>query len=114
MSALTFVIDVPERRIANWDRQEGRYVRALAAVALQEFDALTTQMKTTVQCPLTIREQQVLERIARGKQMAAIAHDLQLSEKTVAYHSARVRRRLGVKTSAEAVSIAALNEWLQV
>lgn len=112
MSALNLVVDTPERHLPKWAELEGRHVRALAAIALHEFSRLTDADKSAAQCPLTERERQVLARIANGQQIAAIAYDLSLSEKTIEYHAGSLRKRLGAKSTAEAVAIATRNGWI--
>ena len=52
------------------------------------------------------RQQQVLQRMARGLLNKQIAWDLKISEKTVKMHRALLIDRLGVGTSAEAIRLA--------
>lgn len=112
MSALNLVLDTPERHLPKWAEREGRHVRALAVMALHEFSRLTDDLKIAARSPLTERERQVLSRIASGQQIAAIAYDLNLSEKTVEYHAGSLRKRLGARSTAEAVSVATRNGWI--
>ena len=55
-------------------------------------------------CPLTPRERECLQFIAAGDRVAAIAHRLALSEATVEAHLANARKRLGSRTTGEAVA----------
>lgn len=55
---------------------------------------------------LTRREREVLAWIAAGRRQADIAVTLGLSDRTVENHLRSARRRLGVKTTAQAVSMA--------
>ena len=53
---------------------------------------------------LTDREIQILQLVAAGRTNVAIAHELQLSPRTVAKHLEHVYRKLGVSSRAAAVS----------
>jgi DNA-binding NarL/FixJ family response regulator len=51
--------------------------------------------------PLSDREFEVYDLIGRGKSTKEIAHQLHLSEKTVAVHRARIKTKLGLKSAVE-------------
>ena len=51
--------------------------------------------------PLTAREAQVLALVASGKTNRAIAHELHISEKTVARHLSNIFDKTGVSTRLE-------------
>ena len=55
---------------------------------------------------LTKREREVLNWVAAGRRQADIAATLGLSERTIENHFRRIRRKLGARTTAEAVQIA--------
>lgn len=55
---------------------------------------------------LSQRELEVLEKIGAGKTTKQIAFDLALSPRTVDIHRANIKKKLGLKTSAEIVSFA--------
>jgi DNA-binding NarL/FixJ family response regulator len=55
---------------------------------------------------LTLREQEVLRELARGKSNKAIAETLWVSEDTVKSHLRRIYRKLDVGSRAEAVALA--------
>lgn len=55
---------------------------------------------------LSPRQSQVLSRLAEGKRIKQIAHELGLSERTVKMHRAAMLRSLGVRTNAEAIRLA--------
>ena len=55
---------------------------------------------------LSVRQREVLSRVAHGLLNKQIAFDLGISEKTVKMHRALMLERLGVGTSAEAIRIA--------
>jgi FixJ family two-component response regulator len=50
---------------------------------------------------LSTREREVLDRVLEGKQTRAIAAELFISPKTVEFHRARIREKLGVASLAE-------------
>ena len=54
---------------------------------------------------LSEREREVFEHVAAGQMNKAIAHDLQISERTVEVHRSQVMKKLGVKTLAQLVRI---------
>lgn len=54
---------------------------------------------------LTEREREVLERILDGQQTRRISGDLHISVKTVEFHRARIRERLGVSSQAQLFSL---------
>lgn len=55
---------------------------------------------------LSQRELEVLEKIGAGKTTKQIAHDLELSPRTVDIHRAHIKKKLELKTSAEIVAFA--------
>lgn len=58
---------------------------------------------------LSAREREVLAWIAAGRRQAEIAVTLDLSERTVENHLRRIRKRLGVVTTAQAIRVAIRN-----
>ncbi len=56
--------------------------------------------------PLSARELEVLQWIASGQRVAEVAATLGLSERTVENHLRRIRQRLQVKTTAQAIGAA--------
>jgi two-component system response regulator FixJ len=57
---------------------------------------------------LSARERQVLDQIVAGQPNKVIAHKLAISMRTVEVHRARILRRLGVRSIAEAISLSAV------
>ncbi|HEV2251359.1 MAG TPA: helix-turn-helix transcriptional regulator [Candidatus Limnocylindria bacterium] len=55
---------------------------------------------------LTSQQRRVLRGVATGHSTKQIAADLQLTERTVKWHMARIFERLGAANRAEAVAIA--------
>jgi DNA-binding CsgD family transcriptional regulator len=56
---------------------------------------------------LSDREADVLQELARGSTSAEVAETLGISERTVAKHSERIHRKLGVRSRAQAIATAA-------
>jgi DNA-binding CsgD family transcriptional regulator len=56
---------------------------------------------------LSVREADVLQELARGGTTAQAAQALGISERTVAKHSERIHRKLGVRSRAQAIATAA-------
>lgn len=54
---------------------------------------------------LTPREEEVLEHLSRAESHAEIAHALQISVETVRTHSARIRKKLGVRSKRELIGV---------
>jgi len=64
--------------------------------------------------PLTARELQVLQAVARGETNKGIALHLHITERTVKAHLSSAYGKLGVDSRAAAIAIAAQNGWLSV
>jgi two-component system, LuxR family, response regulator FixJ len=62
---------------------------------------------------LSPRERAVLNALMLGQPNKGIAHDLEISVRTVEVHRARMHRRLGVRSLAEAVRVAVLASLAQ-
>ena len=63
--------------------------------------------------PLSARELEVLKWIASGQRVADVARSLGISERTVENHLRRIRQRLQVKTTAQAIGAALRSGSLQ-
>ncbi len=64
--------------------------------------------------PLTLREQEVLEWMARGLSNRAIAEKLHVTERTVKFHVGNILGKLGARSRVEAVRIAIEKGWVDV
>ena len=85
---------------------------ALALVGQAAFLAARKLLEMPVEEAMTAlsdREREVLAWTAAGRHQTEIAETLGLSERTVENHLRRVRRRLGVATTAQAVRVAIRN-----
>jgi DNA-binding NarL/FixJ family response regulator len=100
--------DEPPRSILARDASSGEIAGALIAsaaglIALQPR-ALARAAGLDGHSPLTLRERDVLERLARGSANRTIAEELHISEHTVKFHVASILAKLGAATRTEAVA----------
>lgn len=79
--------------------------RAPARQGSGEREADKARDKTAALSP---REREVLDGLVAGKPNKAIAHDLGISGRTVEVHRARMLKRLGTRSTAEAIRIAVI------
>jgi NarL family two-component system response regulator LiaR len=79
----------------------------IAQVALQQ--GKLNQLKRTNQFKFTHRELEILQLMAQGLNNEAIARQLVISRSTVKFHISNVIEKMGVKTRAEAIVLAARN-----
>lgn len=82
---------------------------ALAAVgsaALRQIMRMIDVPDPECDGSLSAREREVLRWVAAGRRQIDIAATLGLSERTIENHLRRIRRRLGARTTAEAIRIA--------
>ena len=63
--------------------------------------------------PLTDREREVLVQLARGLSNKAVAQTLDISVRTAETHRLSIRRKLGLKTTAELVKYAMEKGWIE-
>ena len=88
----------------------------LTQLGVTAFMAIRKLVETAQQegeTPLSARELEVLQWIASGKRIAEVAGNLDLSERTVENHLRRIRQRLQVKTTAQAIGSALRSGSLQ-
>ncbi len=81
----------------------GAIFGASVARRVQAFFAASTQLRVTPFPELTIREREVLDRIARGESNAAIAARLAISSKTVRNHVSTILGKLMVADRSQAI-----------
>jgi pimeloyl-ACP methyl ester carboxylesterase/DNA-binding CsgD family transcriptional regulator len=75
----------------------------------EELDSFVPRRRSTVATPfdeLTVREAEILERIAQGLDNAQIAAHLGLSEKTVRNHITHIFDKIGVENRSQAIVLA--------
>jgi len=84
---------------------------ALGLIATTAFLSAHRLLEAAVEAvgPLSDREREVLAWTAAGRRQVEIAATLGLSERTVENHLRRIRKRLGVATTAQAIRVAIRN-----
>lgn len=84
---------------------------ALGLIATTAFFSARRLLEAAVEAagPLSDREREVLAWTAAGRRQIEIAATLGLSERTVENHLRRIRKRLGVATTAQAIRVAIRN-----
>lgn len=68
---------------------------------------------TALGCPLTVRELQIVDRVAQGDSNSAIGNALGLSPLTIKSHLARIGDRLGTGDRAHMVAISMRAGWVE-
>ena len=110
------VLFISQVRTEPYDRIAGLMLRAddyivtpyLPGELLARLDnlvALTKSRRPTLRSRLTNREQEILDLMGDGLRHGEIARRLFISPKTVATHVDHILRKLGVRSSREAVSL---------
>lgn len=64
--------------------------------------------------PLSAREMQILQHVARGSSNKEIAHELRISQQTVKNHISSILRKLNVKDRTEAAVYALRHGWIRL
>ena len=80
----------------EFDAARTAFAELGAATDLARLDALARSISNTAYGPLSPREVEVVRLVASGRTNRAIAHELFLSEKTVAHHLSNVFVKLGL------------------
>jgi DNA-binding CsgD family transcriptional regulator len=100
----------------EWDMAVRVFRQVGAAPDLAAVDALINPSTATPATPeaggLTSREREVLRLIAQGKTNRSIAHELEISEKTVARHVSNIFTKLDLSTRAAATAYAFTHQLL--
>lgn len=78
----------------------------LASEAFYHFRRLLNVVQQEASVTLTVREKDVLRLVGQGLKHSEIASTLSISGRTVENHLRRIRSRLGVATTAQAVQVA--------
>lgn len=71
------------------------------SVANQELPFFSKAADAAGTLRISLREREVLQLIAEGRPAKEIAHVLSISVKTVAFHRSNVKRKLGLRSTAE-------------
>ncbi|MCG2461506.1 LuxR C-terminal-related transcriptional regulator [Flavobacteriaceae bacterium F89] len=88
------------------------YEQLKARPDLQRINRLLNQQRNHEAFGLTLRELQVLRRVASGKTNKSVAGDLFISERTVDRHVSNIFNKLGVSSRVEATTFALRNKIL--
>ncbi len=83
-----------------------------APMSLNIASMVVKSFKLSVDSPLTERETQVLQGIARGKTYTKIAAELFVNKETVRSHIRNIYQKLAVNSKAEALHVASSNRWI--
>jgi DNA-binding NarL/FixJ family response regulator len=83
-----------------------------APMSLNIASMVVKSFKLSVDSPLTERETQVLQGIARGKTYTKIATELFINKETVRSHIRNIYQKLAVNSKAEALHVASNNRWI--
>ncbi|MEM7745499.1 MAG: LuxR C-terminal-related transcriptional regulator [Pseudomonadota bacterium] len=102
MATLNVMTDVPDRSFARWVANEGALIKLMAMAVLPRVRAL----RHAAEPVLSTRETEVLELLAQGHRVARIANLAGMSERTVDFHVANARRKLGARTRDQALALA--------
>jgi len=86
----------------------------VAEHVLKQFQDIVSMGKTmeTVTAPITYRETQILNYIAKGNSNKQIARILEISEQTIKNHVSAILRKLNANDRAHAVALAMRNGWI--
>jgi DNA-binding NarL/FixJ family response regulator len=88
----------------------------VASWLLKQFDqaSLVEDMPDELFTPLSAREMEILQHIARGRSNKEIAHDLGISRQTVKNHMTNILRKLAVNDRTQAALYALRHGWIRL
>lgn len=125
-AAAYFPKDVTPRRLVEAIRQvsEGNYViddavldkPEVADWLLRQFDkvAYVDGVPNEMFAPLSPREMEILQHIARGQSNKEVAYDLGISRQTVKNHMTSILRKLAVNDRTQAALYAVRRGWIRL
>jgi DNA-binding NarL/FixJ family response regulator len=125
-AAAYFPKDVTPRRLVEAIRQvsKGNYVvddevlnkPEVATWLLQQFDkvAYVDGMPNEMFAPLSPREMEILQHIARGQSNKEVAYELGISRQTVKNHMTSILRKLAVNDRTQAALYAVRRGWIRL
>jgi DNA-binding NarL/FixJ family response regulator len=125
-AAAYFPKDVTPRRLVEAIRQvsKGNYVvddevlnkPEVATWLLQQFDkvAYVDGMPNDMFAPLSPREMEILQHIARGQSNKEVAYELGISRQTVKNHMTSILRKLAVNDRTQAALYAVRRGWIRL
>lgn len=113
MAALNVITSVDETHLNEWYESNRSTLELLGGVVhrrLRDLRDLTAVPKN----PLTDREMDIVGQLLCGHRTAMIAAALSISEKTVEFHVANIKQKIGAKTRDQIVAIAASHGWVDL
>jgi DNA-binding NarL/FixJ family response regulator len=125
-AAAYFPKDVTPRRLVEAIRQvvQGNYViddevlgkPEVASWLLQQFDqvAYVDGIPNDMFTPLSPREMEILQHIARGRSNKEVAYELGISRQTVKNHMTSILRKLAVNDRTQAALYAVRRGWIRL
>ena len=125
-AAAYFPKDVTPRRLVDAIRQvvQGNYViddevlgkPEVATWLLQQFDqvAYVDGIPNDMFTPLSPREMEILQHIARGQSNKEVAYELGISRQTVKNHMTSILRKLAVNDRTQAALYAVRRGWIRL
>ena len=125
-AAAYFPKDVTPRRLVEAIRQvsKGNYVvddevlnkPEVATWLLQQFDkvAYVDGLPNDMFAPLSPREMEILQHIARGQSNKEVAYELGISRQTVKNHMTSILRKLAVNDRTQAALYAVRRGWIRL
>lgn len=84
-----------------------------APMSLQIAKMVVQSFKLSKDSPLSDRETEVLQAIAKGKSYTKVATELFISKDTVRSHIKNIYQKLAVNSKADALKIAGSNKWIK-
>jgi len=79
----------------------GGHIYVSPSLSSEHLERFTDPSRAAATLRLSAREREILQLIAEGRAAKEIAHLLNISIKTVAFHRENVKRKLGVRSTAE-------------
>ncbi|UWR87829.1 helix-turn-helix transcriptional regulator [Phaeobacter inhibens] len=94
-----------------------RMKESCGALAVASFAAHSRMLILSGQgaqsSPLSKRQGEILQLLAAGFQLGAIADRLGIADTTVNFHLAQLKKKLNVKTKEQALAMAVMNDWVR-
>ena len=90
-----------EDRVASLELRLHHIANEVQAAGVGPWDPAAQRGTSTRAKELSVRQREILERLASGQRVATIARDLEVSPSTVRNHLSQIFRKLGVRSQAE-------------
>jgi len=93
-----------------------RLIKGLAsreiAISNKVSKILVQKFHRNLESPLSTREIEVIDELAKGKTLAQISKEMEISNNTAKTHVKNIYRKLRISKKADAISIATKNRWI--